>query len=324
MRHIACLTLLILAVPVFAQDPSFAATQAAQQASQQATMASQQANAQAMQASQQANMNAQQAAAMASSQNDFGSRLLPRPKISVKSGSYASPQTVTLTDSARGATIYYTTDGWTPTPLSKQYDGPFTIAQTTHLQAIAVVPYEGRSFIADSELTLPSAPGQAATPVIVASKGLLLQGTTLSLSFGANVDSSTAKVGDKVPLRLTSDIRLGSQSIDTSHTSAQATVIHVDRKATLGRPGILTVRVDSLTLNGVVVPLSGIETLEGKSHMGRVMSTMWIPGIGVASAAEHGESVEINPGTAITAHVAADTRIMPGSATVASGVLPAS
>jgi hypothetical protein len=304
MRSITCLALLVAALPLLAQDPSLIATQAAMQANQQAM---------------QANQNASQAAQQVSASEGFGPALVSRPKFSIKTGTYNSPQTVSLKDSARGAVIFYTTDGWTPTPLSPQYDGPIVIASTTHLQAIAVVPYQGRSRVADAVFTLPGTSVLVPNNVLVGEDGILHKGTNIPLAVGSDIESKTAQVGDKIPLLLMSSIQIGSQIIDPAKSAAQATVIHVDRNGVAGAPGVLTIRVDSLTVNGALIPLSAIETREGKDHIGRVFSTAWIPVVGVASLAHHGENADIDRGTPIMARVAADTLITRKSATIAFG-----
>lgn len=61
----------------------------------------------------------------------------PAPMISPGSGSYAGPQTVTITDSATGALIYYTTDGTIPTLNSAVYSGPIAVSTSETVAAIA-------------------------------------------------------------------------------------------------------------------------------------------------------------------------------------------
>ena len=63
---------------------------------------------------------------------------LPAPTFSVAAGPYAAPQPVSITDSIAGTTIYYTTNGVTPTTASAVYTTPITVSATETLEAIAV------------------------------------------------------------------------------------------------------------------------------------------------------------------------------------------
>lgn len=64
------------------------------------------------------------------------------PRFNPNGGDFTSSQAVTLTADA-GATIYYTTDGSTPTATSGTvYSGAITVSETTTIKAIAVVGEE--------------------------------------------------------------------------------------------------------------------------------------------------------------------------------------
>jgi hypothetical protein len=65
------------------------------------------------------------------------------PQFSPSTGTYDSDQLVTISDATPGATIYYTTDGSTPTTSSPVYSAPITVTGngsnvTITLKAIAV------------------------------------------------------------------------------------------------------------------------------------------------------------------------------------------
>ena len=64
---------------------------------------------------------------------------LPPPVVSPAGGSYPGAQTVTITESVAGATIYYTTDGSVPTTSSAKYTGAITVSSSETVVAIALV-----------------------------------------------------------------------------------------------------------------------------------------------------------------------------------------
>src|ERR1700731_5041345 len=80
-------------------------------------------------------------------------------------GSYSQTQAgqmVALTDSTSGATIYYTTDGSTPTTASTVYANPFTITATATIKAIATASGFSTSAVASGLYSL-SSPGTGPT-----------------------------------------------------------------------------------------------------------------------------------------------------------------
>lgn len=60
------------------------------------------------------------------------------PVFSPKGGSYASARNVSISDAVSGATIYYTTDGTTPTTSSPVYSGTIAVGASETLKANAV------------------------------------------------------------------------------------------------------------------------------------------------------------------------------------------
>lgn len=69
---------------------------------------------------------------------DFGTEQVAMPVSSSPTGIYETPQSVTLNSATTGATIYYTTDGTTPTTASSVYSTPLSISTTTKIRTIAV------------------------------------------------------------------------------------------------------------------------------------------------------------------------------------------
>jgi hypothetical protein len=70
------------------------------------------------------------------------------PTISPAGGAVSSTTTVTLADSGTNQSIYYTTDGSTPTTASTLYTGPFQVSPGSTVQAIAMwgAPNQPRSY----------------------------------------------------------------------------------------------------------------------------------------------------------------------------------
>ena len=104
----------------------------------------------------------------------------PLPVFSPAAGTYTSIQNVTISDSASGATIYYTTDGSTPTTSSPQYATPINVAATQTIKAIATATDSSTSAIASATYTinLPA----AATPAISPNGGTFTSTQTVTIT----------------------------------------------------------------------------------------------------------------------------------------------
>lgn len=76
------------------------------------------------------------------------------PTFSVEEGTYTEAQSVTITTTTEGATIYYTIDGTDPTTESNLYSEAVSITETTTLKAIAVKEGMTDSEIATATYTI--------------------------------------------------------------------------------------------------------------------------------------------------------------------------
>ena len=97
------------------------------------------------------------------------------PVFSVATGTYNTLQSVAITDATAGATIYYTTDGTTPTTSSARYSAPIPMAVTTTLQALAAAGSYTNSSVTSANYTIhfPAAP--AIPPVADIHQGFIYQ-----------------------------------------------------------------------------------------------------------------------------------------------------
>jgi hypothetical protein len=103
------------------------------------------------------------------------------PTFSPAPGSYASAQQVTISTATSGATIYYTTNGSTPSTASTKYIGPVAISTTTTLKAIATAPSFANSVVATGVYTVQT--GQtAAAPTFSPPPGTYIGSQTIAIS----------------------------------------------------------------------------------------------------------------------------------------------
>lgn len=91
--------------------------------------------------------------------------IVATPVISLGTGSYFGPQTISIFCNTQGATIYYTTSGNTPvigTSFTRLYTGPFSVSTNTTVRAMAVKTNLTNSSVAVSFLTIINNGGRVA------------------------------------------------------------------------------------------------------------------------------------------------------------------
>ena len=90
------------------------------------------------------------------------------PTFSLAEGVYTSAQNVTISTTTEGATIYYTTNGDTPTTSSSVYSSAINVSTTTTIKAIAVKEGNNNSAVASATYTILEHAGTQADPYTVA------------------------------------------------------------------------------------------------------------------------------------------------------------
>jgi hypothetical protein len=218
----------------------------------------------------------------------FGNALaVEQPKFSINSSTVNAGTKVRIKCETHYATLYYTTNGWTPTTQSARYTGPITINSTTHLEVIAVGPNFLRSAVEHADYEVPDAHPPALEPtVLVPEDGTLRAGTPVRVVFaGKDINSDSAEVGDEISLVLDEEIKLGKTVLAPKGARVNAALTFAD-PGHGPAPGDLVFEIHSVEVAGKRIPLFGGETLEG---------------------VKGGKNATIKPGMTAMAFVAADT-----------------
>ncbi|MDR3726477.1 MAG: chitobiase/beta-hexosaminidase C-terminal domain-containing protein [Terracidiphilus sp.] len=152
------------------------------------------------------------------------------PAFSPAGGTYTSAQTVTLSDTTSGATIYYTTNGSTPTASSSLYTGAIAVSSTETIEAIAVASGYNNSAVATATytVTLP-----AAMPTISAVSGtngaqngaqlISLSDTTPGAKIYYTTNGSTPTTSSQIyeaPFLVVSNLTVNAIAVATGYTNS--------------------------------------------------------------------------------------------------------
>jgi arabinogalactan endo-1,4-beta-galactosidase len=113
------------------------------------------------------------------------------PTFSPAAGNYITAQSVSISDTTAGATIYYTTNGTTPTTASTVYSGAIAIPATPAtetIEAIAVATGYANSPVASAVYTISSPPATAT--VVGADLGWLTQLESMGYTWTDTIGAS--------------------------------------------------------------------------------------------------------------------------------------
>ena len=96
--------------------------------------------------------------------------------------SFSSPMSVSIADATPSASIYYTTDGSTPTTGSPLYSGPFTIGATTTVHAIATASGYTQGAQGSASYTYTPTESAAATPTFSPGAGTYTSNQSVTIA----------------------------------------------------------------------------------------------------------------------------------------------
>ncbi|HEY1483511.1 MAG TPA: chitobiase/beta-hexosaminidase C-terminal domain-containing protein [Candidatus Acidoferrum sp.] len=114
----------------------------------------------------------------------------PTPTFNPPAGTYLGAQSVTISDSTTPSTIYFTTNGSTPTTSSTQYTSPISVTASETINALAIASGQTASSVATAAYTIES---QVATPTFSPAAGTYTSTQTVSItsSSGASIYYTT-------------------------------------------------------------------------------------------------------------------------------------
>jgi len=192
--------------------------------------------------------------------NDLWEYQLPSaaaPTFSVAAGTFATTQTVSISDKTRNAAIYYTLDGSTPTRKSIKYKTALSIAETTTVKAIAEAAGYANSSVASATYTIVKKQtidfNQPTSPVAYGVKPIALSAKASSgLAVTFSVVSGPAAVsGDKLTITGAGTVVVAAnQAGNANYTAAP----QVTRAITVNKAK-LTVTAKNLSMKqGAAVP----------------------------------------------------------------------
>jgi hypothetical protein len=181
------------------------------------------------------------------------------PTFSVPAGSYNSAQSVTISDTNPGSTIYYTTNGTVPTTSSTKYTGAISVSATETLMAIATATGYTTSAVQSATYTITLI--QTATPAFSVSAGTYTAAQTVTIS-DITPSATIYFTTDGTTPTIASSVYSAPITVSSTETlEAIATAAGYTTSAVQSATYTINLPVPSFTISGTAVTLSaGITT----------------------------------------------------------------
>jgi len=123
------------------------------------------------------------------------------PILSLASGTYSTPQPLTISDTTPGAVIYYSTNGGPPTTGSSVYNGQIMVSSSETVEAMAMASGYSQSAVVSASYAFSPAATPTFTPAAGVYTGVQLVSifdATPSATIYYTVDGSTPNTGSSV------------------------------------------------------------------------------------------------------------------------------
>jgi uncharacterized protein YjdB len=156
------------------------------------------------------------------------------PTFSPAAGTYTSNQSVKISSATRSATIYYTTDGSTPTLNANLYSGSITVSQNETIQAVAVASGYSNSAIGSAAYTIvvPAAAAPSFNPTggtYTSKQSVKVTSATRSSTIYYTTDGSAPTINSKVytnPITVSSTEAIRAVAIASGYSNSESSATY--------------------------------------------------------------------------------------------------
>ncbi|MGA7829770.1 MAG: chitobiase/beta-hexosaminidase C-terminal domain-containing protein [Terracidiphilus sp.] len=226
--------------------------------------------------------------AVTSAAYDINLTQVAAPHFSIGTGTYTSAQTVTLSDVTAGATIYYTTDGTTPTINSNKYSTAITVASNETINAIAVAAglINSETVWATYTINIPAPDFILNTST---NSALLLQGSTAVFNLtvtplgAAAFPTGVTLTASGLPAGATATFSPATIASGAGATAVTMT-ISASTTSSMSQPsgGSAIGRITPFALALLLLPFAGRLRKSGK-RLGRLLTVLLLLGAGAVA-----------------------------------------